>query len=449
MRGLLKAHPSLSLRLLAFAGVMVALALVIAWLVLGLLFQRHLERQTQNELERHGLALIAATTLGPDRKIVLASQPFDPRFNRPASGLYWRISTADQSLASRSLWNVNLPTARTTTTDGWGVSRITGPYEPKALAVRRQVQIAPDSPPILFEVVTDLAPVQEARRAFATETAQFLGLLWLVLALAAWLQVRLGLKPLDRVRNDLTQLNSASDMRLNEHQHVQEVRPLVQAINRLLDARTADIERARRRSQDLAHALKTPLTALRLQIENAPAAEAQKMLSALSLVRDTVDAELAQHSGHDNANSSNASSLANRLWQVISRTPEADGISFTNRLTPDFSLPLSDDRALEMLGALMENSSRYAATSVVIDGRKDHSGLYLSIEDDGPGIPLDKRDAALRRGQRLDEQRGQHGLGLSIASGIVEASGGFLELDEAAAGGLSIRLVWPVGSHAT
>lgn len=446
MRLSLRSGPSLSLRLLAFAGVLIALAHVIAWLVLGLLFQRHLERQTQSELERHGLALIAATTVGADQKLALATQPFDPRFNRPASGLYWRISVDEQFLASRSLWDAKLEAAPTTPANGWGVSHIAGPYETHALAVSRDVQLSPNSPPVLFEIATDLAPVKQAARVFAVETALFLALLWLVLALAAWAQVRLGLKPLDSVRKDLTQLNNTSNMRLSEEQHVKEVRPLVQAINGLLDARSADIMRARRRSQDLAHALKTPLTALRLQIDEAPASEAEKMLNSLSLIRDTVDAELAQNIAHDIANSSDAFILADRLWQVVSRTPEAHGVRFDNTLKAGFKLPLSDERALELLGALIENASRFAAENIRIAGRTDHTGVHLTIEDDGPGIPEEERHKALRRGQRLDEQRGRHGLGLSIANSIVEQSGGYLELGEATGGGLCVQMSWPVGT---
>lgn len=446
MRWGLGSGPSLSLRLLAFAGVLIAGALVIAWLVLGLLFQRHLERQTQSELERHGLMLIAATTLDAEGKLALGSQPFDPRFNRPASGLYWRVSLGEQSLASRSLWDASLERPSSTPQNGWGVVRISGPYEPEALAVSRDVQLNPNGPPVLFEVATDLAPVKQARDAFAIETAQFLAVLWLVLALAAWAQVRLGLRPLDSVRRDLTQLNLSANVGLNEREHSQEVRPLIQAINQLLDARSKDIERARRRSQDLAHALKTPLTALRLQIDEATPVQAQKMLNSLSLIRNAVDAELAQNIAYDSESTTDTRQLTDRLWQVVSRTPAANGIDFNNNLKPGFKLPITDDRALELLGALLENAARFAETEIYVDGRKDHTGLSLSIEDDGPGIPIAERDKALRRGQRLDEQRGQHGLGLSIANTIVETSGGYLELLTSARGGLCVRMIWPVGT---
>src|SRR5690606_14552315 len=89
---------SLGLRLLLFAGALIAVALVLAWMLLGVLFERHAQRQLQTELEHHGLALIAALSLDADATPVLLRQPSDPRFSRPASGLYWRVATSRHEL---------------------------------------------------------------------------------------------------------------------------------------------------------------------------------------------------------------------------------------------------------------------------------------------------------------------------------------------------------------
>ena len=80
---------SLNLRLLSFAGGAIATALVLAWAVLGMLFERHAERQLQVELERHGIAVIAALSLDAANQPRLGQKLSDPRFERPASGLYW------------------------------------------------------------------------------------------------------------------------------------------------------------------------------------------------------------------------------------------------------------------------------------------------------------------------------------------------------------------------
>src|SRR3546814_7719557 len=98
--------------------------------------------------------------------------------------------------------------------------------------------------------------MREALREFDTRLALSLGLLWLVLSLAAYAQVSLGLRPLDRLRHELDRLRRSPAARLSGR-HPQEILPLTEAINAMAAAREADLGRARRRAADLAHSLKT------------------------------------------------------------------------------------------------------------------------------------------------------------------------------------------------
>jgi signal transduction histidine kinase len=101
----------------------------------------------------------------------------------------------------------------------------------------------------------------------------------------------------------------------------------------------------------------------------------------------------------------------------------------------------------EMLGNLMENACKWASTSVSVralskqvDGRQR---LLITIDDDGPGIPLEKRHLALKRGQRLDESKPGSGLGLHIVTETAGMYGGNLELADSPTGGLSCSLNLP------
>lgn len=125
--------------------------------------------------------------------------------------------------------------------------------------------------------------------------------------------------------------------------------------------------------------------------------------------------------------------------------PNAEGrrIDFQITASPELTLPLHEDAALEALGALIENAARHARTTVRIAGGKDADHLtWLAIEDDGPGVPPDLRKLVLNRGRRLDERPEQHGLGLAIARDHVEASGGALRLGASELGGLRAGLWW-------
>lgn len=433
---------SLSLRLLAFAGAAIAGALVLAWAVLGLLFERHVERQLQAELERHGLSLIAAMSLTPEGQPSLAARPFDPRFDRPASGLYWRITAPGGAVASRSLWDGALPEAAPPQR-GWGRIEGAGPFEARVLTVVRDVQLDPGGPQVVIAISGDEAPLRTARAAFGFESGVFLAVLWMVLALAAWVQVRLGLAPLERVRNELEALRRAPDARLGEDGQPFEIRPLTRAVNDLADARAADIDRARHRARDLAHALKTPLTALRLQIGALDPDTARDLTHSLSLVSGAVEGELARIGAEGPGEGAPAAETLDRLIAVIARTPDGQRLTIDNAAPTDLRLPLSTEAALEVLGALLENAARFAASRIDITGSVDKETLRLTLDDDGPGIPAADRERVLQRGLRLDERADRHGLGLAIAADHIEASGGQLALSDSPSGGLRVELLWP------
>lgn len=433
---------SLRFRLLVFGGGLIAAALAVAWLVLGYLFERHLERQFQAELERHGLSLIAALTLAPDGRPQLKTQPFDPRFNRPAGGLYWRLSSPAGAMASRSLWDGVLNPAVQPPARGWGVSVGGGPYEREIMTVVRDVQLDPAGPQILVEVSGDRAPIRHARSMFGFETGVFLTVLWLVLALAAWVQVRLGLAPLEQVRREVATLRRQPGARLSNLDGPMEIGPLTAAVNDLLDARSADLARARHRARDLAHALKTPLTALRLQIGDLDHDNREELAETLALVTGTVEGELARALETAHPSAVPVSPIVTRLWSVIARTPEGGPLQFRNETPAFLKAPMAEDTALEVLGALLENAARYARSQIVVRGVEGEAGVRLIIEDDGPGIPAHLREEALQRGRRLDEKGGRYGLGLAIAYDRLQASGGDLGLHASPLGGLRVELIW-------
>lgn len=434
---------SLNLRLLLFAGVTIALALMVAWPVLGLLFERHSERQLQAELERHGIALIAALRLDASQRPVIARQPSDPRFLRPASGLYWRIVAPGGELRSRSLWDAVPPLPPAAIPAGWTAFDAKGVFEERVLVVTRQVRLGTNGLQVQVEVMSDRRPVAQARAAFGRETAIFLTALWFTLALAAWVQVRMGLRPLNRVRKELVAMSGAADARLPVADHPVEIRPLTEAINAVAERRAQDIVRARQRARDLAHALKTPITALRLQIEALPTEKSREMMQGLSLISAAVEGELARTGASSEGESVDASAIVARLLAVIARTPDGARLVLRNRVPGGFLLPMGTEPALEALGAILENAARHATRTVEVLSGSAPESTWIEICDDGPGIPDDLHEVVLERGARLDEMGTSHGLGLSIAREIVTASGGNLSLGRGRRGGLAVYLEWP------
>jgi signal transduction histidine kinase len=103
----------------------------------------------------------------------------------------------------------------------------------------------------------------------------------------------------------------------------------------------------------------------------------------------------------------------------------------------------------EMVGNLMDNASKWAnaevkaSVEVLPAGADGRAWLAIMIDDDGPGIPAEKRAQALKRGQRLDETKPGSGLGLNIVSETADMHGGKLELLKSPLGGLRAVLQLP------
>jgi signal transduction histidine kinase len=97
----------------------------------------------------------------------------------------------------------------------------------------------------------------------------------------------------------------------------------------------------------------------------------------------------------------------------------------------------------EMLGNLIDNGCKWAARSVTIAVRREGDRLIFTVDDDGPGLPAEQREAVFRRGNRLDERVPGTGHGLAIVREIAELYEGSVELGDAPEGGLRATLSLP------
>jgi len=99
------------------------------------------------------------------------------------------------------------------------------------------------------------------------------------------------------------------------------------------------------------------------------------------------------------------------------------------------------------LANLVSNAGRFA-TTVAITGHRDHRWLTVTIDDDGPGIPVSLREDVFKPFLRLDDARNQDeggtGLGLAIARDIARSHGGDITLGDAPLGGLRATVRVPV-----
>ena len=383
---------SLRLRLLASAAAAIFLALALAGFGLNFLFERHIERREALSMEAKARELLGVLRLDGSGKPFVDTLPSDNRFNEPAGGLYWQVTTAAGQEHSPSLWDQSLPPAMETPRDHWRVRRIPGPFEQGLLVIERMVRPDQSGRPVLVQVATDDGALLDAQREFGREMIGSLMLLWLVLIGAAYGQVMLGLKPLARIRAELDRMRRNPGARLSAG-HPTEIDPLANAINSLADARAGDVDRARRRAADLAHSLKTPLAALAAQSRRAREAGAHEAADgldrAIAAAGAALEAELAR-SRSAVAREAQASERANVLdaaEAVAARASAMPGPSSPTliRTSSPATTPETATRRRAKRAAFSISAPRISARSEAANGNSSSSATSISNTMRSPG----------------------------------------------------------------
>lgn len=404
------------------------------------------EQNFDTQIEYVLTAMIASAEIGPDGEIRMNRPLGDQRFLEPNSGLYWQITGKDaMPFPSRSLWDRALrPPVRHKDQAVHFRNSNEFPDEPLRIA-ERSIKLPDSDVAWTFMVAQSRnsldAQIQELRSVLVTSFF----LLALGLIILAALQTFYGLWPLRAVRMAIAQTRSGQESRVTDALP-DEVMPMVNELNALLDHNEQQAEESRRHAGNLAHALKTPLTV----IMNSATAQApdisETVIREATTMRRQVDHHLARARAVGRRGHSHSRAL---IWGSLESVERAVG-----RLYAHVRLDMAGDKAIvarverldldEMLGNLIENAAKYGGGSVFVTVGDAGDFVEIIIEDDGKGIPESERERLFDRGARLDTGKPGTGLGLAIVRDVVEIYGGTVALEESEElGGLLVRLRLP------
>ncbi|MEZ1318053.1 ATP-binding protein [Pseudomonas fluorescens] len=426
---------------LGLISVMVIVGLVLAqtslWLFeIGL--QRYLEAGLRNDSEN----LLVALVRGP-QGLQLDERRLSPAYQRPFSGHYFRIDFADSHWRSRSLWDQELPSLDH---PGLHSNLQLGPEGQQLLVLRSDYRRLGQS--ISISVAQDYTPVRDSFKR-VQQVGLALGLLGLlVILLLQRVTVHRALRPLERAREQIAQLQQGQRSQLDDQVPV-ELEPLVAQINHLLAHTEDSLKRSRNALGNLGHALKTPLAVL-LSVASSEKLDAHPELRKLLT---TQLEQVQQRLGRElNRARLSGDALPGALFDCDGELPgllatlnmiHGEHLELSYRAPAGLQLPWDREDLLELLGNLLDNACKWADAEVRLSVIEAAQGYELSVEDDGPGIPEDRRDQVLNRGTRLDEQTDGHGLGLGIVRDIVDTWGGVLRLEASEWGGLKAVIELP------
>lgn len=256
--------------------------------------------------------------------------------------------------------------------------------------------------------------------------------------------VRKMLRPVTRLAEELDGRSEQNLHSLHDPNLPSEIRPFVDAINRLLGRVDESMNNQRRFVADAAHELRSPLTALSLQAERLEAApmsdEAYQRLITLrqgidrgrNLLEQLLGLARAQSATNELAQAVSLQKIYRHVLEDLIPQAEAKNIDIGIEGKEDAQVRVSELDMMTLIKNLVENAIRYTPTGGRVDlSIRTASGYaMLNIKDTGPGIPLSERERVFDAFYRtLGSEQAGSGLGLAIVQAVVKRIGAEIRLD--------------------
>jgi len=290
--------------------------------------------------------------------------------------------------------------------------------------------------------------VRSPQRRLFSYTA-FVFIAWVIGAalLLTWIAVifmRNQVRPIRRLAVAAERFGKGNDAMQLKPAGALEVRQAAAAFIVMRDRIRRQIAQRTEMLAGVSHDLRTPLTRMKLQLAMLPDAEEAEGLHAdVAEMEGMIDAYLAFARG-EGGEAAQPTDFAALLRDVVDGLPGKAAV--TVRIAGPIDITIRPMAMRRCLGNLLGNALRYAK-AVEVTAVLDQRTVRVTIDDDGPGIPKDKREDVFRPFFRLDPSLnpapGGVGLGLSIARDIAHGHGGEIALEDSPLGGLRVVLTLP------
>lgn len=277
------------------------------------------------------------------------------------------------------------------------------------------------------------------------------------LLLPAWLSIRLALRPWREVGREIASRGPQDLTPLAFKPRHEELRPLVVSINALMQRLRDSAVRERDFIADAAHELRTPIAAMRVNIEALQAqhrfTERQNELlngvlrssdratrlvgQLLRLMRSNAEVPAAP------TETLALDELVQERLAALSGLAQTRGVELELAAETDVRVAGEREGLMSMIDNLVDNATKYApaATTVVVGLLRAEGHAVLTVADQGPGIAPALRSRVFDRFFRdPDQTQAGSGLGLAIVRAVIEKHGGRIELGSSAADGRGLRV---------
>ncbi len=287
------------------------------------------------------------------------------------------------------------------------------------------------------------------KRLFSSTTYIFI--MWMVgisitLLAIAVLFLRNQMRPIKQLAQAAEAFGKGQEVSDFKPSGAQEIRLASSAFHEMKHRILRQITQRTEMLAGVSHDLRTPLTRMKLQLAMMEDAEARKnLMGDVEDMRNMVEGYLAFAKGQETEAVENVN-LSNLVKEVCDNASR-QGAKISLQASSDIWTNVRPNSIKRCLTNLVENARRHAHTiDVYLQPLNDLA--IIVIDDDGPGIPEDKRADVFRPFHRLDTSRnsetGGSGLGMTIARDIIHGHGGQIQLADSPSGGLRIQLSLPL-----
>ncbi|MGR8979709.1 MAG: ATP-binding protein [Gammaproteobacteria bacterium] len=425
---------SLSFRLLAAEGVVLAAFFALVAVVLERSFLESAEEALKERLKVQVYSLLSAAELDNSGRLTISPNLPEPRFANPGSGLYGFIMQG-KKLVWRSPSAIGLDVISHPDLSPGSYAFVLEKRNRYAFHYHVIWQnVAGVERDYIFTVAEDGDFVKNQVMRFNATLRFWLFIIAIVLIIIQLTVLRMSLKPLRIIVKDLEAIEKGKKTRLDGY-YATELQGLASNLNALISSERAHLERYRNTLADLAHSLKTPLAILHGYVDSfqGDRDSVQDLILRMNQIVEYQLQKAAAKGDQKTIRTSDAAVLIDKIVASLAKVYREKNIEFDVKM-PDSCLIYYDEGDLyEIFGNLLDNACKWCAQKVRIhislNVRKDRRNysLLTAIEDDGPGIPVEKLSAILKRGVRADENIHGHGIGMAVVHELTGLLGGKLE----------------------
>ncbi len=442
---------TLSARLFAFASLAAVVGVAIVALVISNEYRRNAEARLNDVLIANVFNLMGSVEVSDNGGLQGQPDLGDSRYRLFDSGWYWSVSkvgTPSIRLSSPSLsdQSINIPPNTAFDETFQRTFSLVDQNGETLAGLEAQVFLGEGNDLYSFRVTANKSALNDEIASFVQRLALILSVFAFLIIASTYLVVRLGLKPLSRATEKLGDVRSGDATRI-EGKFPDEIQPLIDETNALIKSNNLIVERARTQVGNLAHSLKTPLAVMQNELVKLPAKSRDLYSEQVSAMRKQVQFYLDRARISARSTTSIASTpvfpVLEKLGDVVAKLNRNKDVSIELDAVSEVCFSGEEPDLQEIVGNLLENASKYAATSLELSAKYENSVLTIYVEDDGPGMDSKQIDKAMQRGGRVDEAKLGWGLGLSIIHDLVEEYAGSFNLSRSQLGGLKATVELP------